>query len=156
MQNYTNYKVIIIDDASNDSSIEVYRKYLQFYKINPRYYTLIVNEKRVTALPNHYFAVINHCHNDSIVLNIDGDDEYIGRNVFQLFNNAYQKKKAGMVYTNYYWYNGSKIIEGFTKAYSEHERNNSLYRSLKMKFSQTRSFRAELIYHVDPANFLDH
>jgi len=43
MQNYTNYKVIIIDDASTDGTTEAYKKYLDFYKIDKKYYTLIRN-----------------------------------------------------------------------------------------------------------------
>lgn len=35
LQNYTNYFVVIINDASNDGSDEIYRKYLDFYKTDP-------------------------------------------------------------------------------------------------------------------------
>jgi len=74
MQNYTNYKAIIIDDASTDGSILVYKEYLDFYKIDKKYYTLIENEKRVTALSNHYFATMVQCSKDSISIHVDGDD----------------------------------------------------------------------------------
>jgi len=36
------------------------------------------------------------------VIHVDGDDELIGRNVFKVFNWAYQTQKAGVVYSNYY------------------------------------------------------
>jgi len=74
MQNYTNYKVIIIDDSSTDGSLDLYKKYFQFYKINKRYYKLLKTNKKVTALPNHYFSTMLNCHKNDIVLNIDGDD----------------------------------------------------------------------------------
>jgi hypothetical protein len=35
---------------------------------------------------------------------VDGDDELIGKNVLKLFNIAYQKKKAGFIYSNFYTY----------------------------------------------------
>jgi len=41
MQNYTNYHVVIIDDGSTDNSLEIYKKYLEFYNIDKKYYTLI-------------------------------------------------------------------------------------------------------------------
>ena len=35
------------------------------------------------------------------MVTLDADDEFIGRNVLQVFNWAYQTKKAGVVYSNY-------------------------------------------------------
>ena len=40
-QNYTNYKAVIINDASTDGSDEVYRKYFEFYQIDKAHYTYI-------------------------------------------------------------------------------------------------------------------
>jgi hypothetical protein len=47
---------------------------------------------------------MNHCPFDSVVVNIDADDEFIGRNVLQLYNWGYQTKKAGVLYTNFIGY----------------------------------------------------
>jgi glycosyltransferase involved in cell wall biosynthesis len=143
MQNYTNYKAVIIDDASTDGSLEIYKKYFAFYKIDKKYYTLISNPKKATAMTNHYFGTIFHCRKDSIVLNLDGDDEFIGRNVLKLFNWGYQTKKSGVLYTNFYWYQQpTTLMYGFTSEYSEHEKKNNLYRTTGMKYSHLRSFRA--------------
>ena len=115
MQNYTNYKVVIIDDSSPDSSIEMYQKYLEFYRIDKKYVTLLTNDRRATALPNIYFATINHCSSSSIVLTVDGDDELINRNTFQLFNWGYQTMKLGVLYTNHIEYiQTERIIKGYT------------------------------------------
>lgn len=103
-QNYSNYKVVIIDDASNDGSGQLYRDYLNFYSINKTLFTFIENSKHVTKLQNIYFAAINHCGENSIVIDFDADDELIGRNVLKVFNWAYQVKKAGVVYSNFYFY----------------------------------------------------
>jgi len=40
-QNYTNYKAVIINDASTDGSDEVYLKYFEFYQIDKAHYTYI-------------------------------------------------------------------------------------------------------------------
>ena len=103
-QNYSNYRVVIVDDASSDGSDALYRDYLAFHAIDKQRYTYVENLLRLTTLPNLYFAALNHCANDSVVLHVDGDDELIGRNVLQTFNWAYQTKKAGVVYSNFYWY----------------------------------------------------
>lgn len=40
-QNYTNYMAVIINDASNDGSDIVYRKYLDFYGVPKERYLYI-------------------------------------------------------------------------------------------------------------------
>ena len=73
-QNYTNYKAIIIDDASTDGTIELYKKYFMHHKIDKKYYTLISNTKQITGMPNYFFGILNHCSKDSIVIMNDADD----------------------------------------------------------------------------------
>ena len=42
-QNYTNYKVVIMNDASNDGSGELYRNFFRFYAIDKQRYMYIEN-----------------------------------------------------------------------------------------------------------------
>jgi len=43
----------------------------------------------------------------------------IGRNVLKVFNWAYQTKKAGVIYSNFYLYEQPKDVKlGFTSEYS--------------------------------------
>ena len=49
-QNYTNYFVVIINDASTDNSDEMYRRYLDFYNIDKTTYAYVENKDRKTAL----------------------------------------------------------------------------------------------------------
>ena len=144
MQNQSNYKVVIIDDASTDGSIQIYKKYLDFYKIDKKYYTLISNTKKVAALSNHFFGALLQCEKNSIVLNLDADDEFIGRNVLKLFNQAYQTKKSGVVYSNFItYYQPQGIMDlGFTIPYKETEKKQNKFRETDMKFSHLRSFRS--------------
>lgn len=56
-----------------------------------------------------------YCSSDSIAVGIDGDDELIGKNVLKIFNAAYQKYKAGVIWSNFYWYDQGKSTKpGFT------------------------------------------
>jgi hypothetical protein len=61
-------------------------------------------------------ATTNHCSKNSIVLTVDGDDELIGRNVLKLLNWGYQTKKAGVIYSNFYfYYQPIEVNVGFTQ-----------------------------------------
>jgi hypothetical protein len=39
-------------------------------------------------------------------MNVDADDELIGKNVLKIFNAAHQKLKAGVIYSNFYFRHG--------------------------------------------------
>ena len=114
-QNYTNYRVIIINDASDDLSGRVYREYLKFYNIPRDRYVYVENKRRAGALQNIYENTIRHCGSEDIVMSIDADDELVGWNVLPMFNWAFAHKKAGVLYSNFYWYKQTSWAEyGFT------------------------------------------
>lgn len=73
-QNYTNYKVVIIDDASKDDTAILIRKYLDYYRIAPERCELIVNKVNKKALENIYNAIVNNCNGYEIITIVDGDD----------------------------------------------------------------------------------
>jgi hypothetical protein len=52
-------------------------------------------------MANIYDAVHNKCKSGEIVMLLDGDDSFLGRQVMSLFNAAYQKDKSGLVYSRY-------------------------------------------------------
>lgn len=55
----------------------------------------------IGALESIYTAVNKHCSPDSIVLRVDADDELIGKNALQAMNSAFQRFKAGVVYSSF-------------------------------------------------------
>lgn len=62
---------------------------------------------------------MNHCPYDSVVVTLDADDEFIGRNVLQVINWGYQTKKAGVLYSNFFYYQPGVVLKkGFTSEYS--------------------------------------
>ena len=50
-------------------------------------------------------------------MSIDGDDELLGRNLFKIFNADYQRLKAGVIYSNFYYYDQKEhnIMSDFTE-----------------------------------------
>jgi glycosyltransferase involved in cell wall biosynthesis len=117
-QNYSNFFVALVNDASDDGSDEVYRKYFAFHNLSSEKFVYIENKVHKTALESIYDLIMNHCSNDSIIFNIDADDELIGTNVFKVFNAEYQRTNGGFLYSSMYKYNQNVFI-GFTQT-SEH------------------------------------
>jgi hypothetical protein len=59
------------------------------------------------ALANRDSVTRNHCKPGDIVIDIDGDDAIIGRQVFNLFNRFYKNPDAWFVYANFISVQGS-------------------------------------------------
>jgi len=53
-------------------------------------------------LSNIYKGITENCKSGEIVMLLDGDDSFLGRQVMSLFNAVYQKDKLGLVYSRYF------------------------------------------------------
>lgn len=94
-QNYTNYRVVHIDDNSNDDTINVAIKYLKSNPFLRDRVTIVTQRYQRNALYNRNFGVNEFCQDGDIVIDMDSDDWIVGTQVFQLVNSLYQ---AGNVY----------------------------------------------------------
>ena len=62
MQNYSNYRLIIIDDGSVDATVSLIKSFMQKQnKISQDNYKIIANKQRQFALPNVLNAARNFC-----------------------------------------------------------------------------------------------
>ncbi len=99
-QNYSNYRVIYINDCSDDYTMlmvkDIIKKYRQEYRC-----TLINNKKRCLALENIYNAIHTHCHNDEIVVALDGDDAFAHNNVLNIINEKYSKENIWLTHGSF-------------------------------------------------------
>ena len=73
MQNYSNYHIVFIDDASSDETYSETDRYLKKMGLRERT-QMIRNEKQMFATYNIQNAVHNYCKSREIVVLLDGDD----------------------------------------------------------------------------------
>ena len=92
-QNYTNYRIIQIDDNSDDDTISKTIVYLDKYPFLKERTSIVVTRYERNALFNRHYANMNYCKDDDIVVDLDSDDWLIGRQAFQLVNSLYQTGK---------------------------------------------------------------
>ena len=52
--------------------------------------TIVKNHLRVYALANRNNGIRNYCDENDIVLDVDADDSFIGRQAFKFVNAIYQ------------------------------------------------------------------
>ncbi|MDQ1149273.1 glycosyltransferase family A protein [Sphingobacterium zeae] len=131
-QEYNNYEVYLLDDASDDGTIELIDDDL------PNFYKRI-NNSRIGALENIYQALVTESFLDEdIIIILDGDDYIFGEFAFQIVNSKYHDDALltyGSYITNYGFYDPSS-------PYTEEEFN--MLRQTTWKASHLKTFKYKL------------
>lgn len=86
-QEYSNYRVIYVDDCSSDGTAKAVASYLERTDKEHRV-QLFPNYERVGAMANLYGA-IHSCSDDEICVLLDGDDWLYGPGVLKQLNEVY-------------------------------------------------------------------
>lgn len=131
-QDYKNYRVIFVDDASTDNGLDLVDDYEKFIKIK--------NEVNLTALENLHNCIMNYAEDDEIIVILDGDDAFYGNKVLSYLNDFYIENDCLITYGQALWSNGQ---HGFASAYTIEQFNN--LRKEPLRVSHLRTFRA-LVY----------
>ncbi|MBM3893276.1 glycosyltransferase family 2 protein [Candidatus Dependentiae bacterium] len=99
MQNYCNYHIIYIDDASTDGTDRLVQDFVKEWGMESRF-TLIKNKERKYMAYNRYMAV-HLCADTDICIALDGDDWLAHDQVLTYYNKVYQDKNVWMTYGSY-------------------------------------------------------
>lgn len=100
-QNYHNWRMIYIDDASTDGMSEVVHKIKQNSNLPDEKFTLKKNKERTrSALYNIYYGAHNFCHDDEVLVMLDGDDMLSTSNVLKRLADTYNDNKIWLTYGN--------------------------------------------------------
>jgi glycosyltransferase involved in cell wall biosynthesis len=115
MQNYTNYRLLVIDDGSNDGTgTAIVEELHKQTRISADRYSVVIHKERHFAMPNLRWAANYFCRPNDIFMIVDGDDELLGRQVLKLFNSVFQSKGVWFMYTNFLGSNGKM---GYSRPY---------------------------------------
>jgi len=150
-QDYSNYRIIYIDDCSTDTTVEIVESYMK----QPLYrdkITLIKNVKRSYAMANRYNA-IHQCKAEEIVLNVDGDDWlYDSPYVFSYLNEIYQNPEVWMTYGRHLIFPNNTL--SFHKQIPEEIVVANAFRKYKKIPSHLYSFYAEIFHTIKLGDLL--
>jgi glycosyltransferase involved in cell wall biosynthesis len=127
-QNYSNYTVLFIDDASTDKSLDLIPNNSKFIKIR--------NEENKGLLYNYVTYLPIYANQNDIVVVVDGDDALYDLNVLTFLNNYYNEHNCLVTYGQSLWTDGRK---GFARPYKEQEFNN--LRKNQFLASHLRTFK---------------
>ncbi len=155
-QDYDNFRIIYIDDASTDSTADQVQQVLELYDPHHRV-TLIKNQVNQGAMANLYHAVHN-LKSDDIVVVVDGDDFLAHLDVLKNLNAYYANPDVWLTYGNFAEY--PSYAKGFDRQFND-------CRALNLKIieergirkhafvtSHLRTFYAGLFQHISLQDFL--
>jgi len=143
-QEYENYRIIYMDDASPDGTGELVQKYFDEHGMSERV-TFMQNTERMRALHNLYYA-IQSCDNEEIILTLDGDDWFADDKVLQKINETYQDVDVWLTYGQYKTYPRGRL--GVCREFPKHVIDQNKYRSYRWISSQLRTFYAKLFKKI--------
>lgn len=139
-QNYTNFRVIYIDDVSSDGTGAAVQDYLQKKGWSDRV-TFIQNTQRCGALCNLYRA-IHSCADHEIICSLDGDDALAHPGVLARVNREYQNSNVWLTYGEYMEWPTQKT--NMCRAIPTDVIQHNTFRSLPVIYSHLRTFYAGL------------
>lgn len=99
-QDYSNWRIIYVDDRSPDGTGDIAERYILEKGMTDKV-TLIKNKERMLKVANFYHAVVKHCQDHEIVIDLDGDDWLAHENVLSTVNEAYTDPDVWMTYGSY-------------------------------------------------------
>ncbi len=150
-QDYDNYEMIVIDDASTDNTYNIAKQW-ESDKIK-----VIRNEENKGAVRNQIESIRKYCKEDDIVMFLDGDDSFINDNeILHYYNNLYDGTTE---FTYGSCYSMVDRISLIAQNYPEEIKQKKEYRKYKfnwnMPYTHLRTFKAGLLNNIDDSNFQD-
>ena len=97
IQDYSNYRIIYVDDCSTDTTLQEVEAFKQEFPEHAQKITVIKNSERQGALANA-FMVISACADQEIVVFLDGDDFLSGKDVLKKLNQVYSSPDVWLTY----------------------------------------------------------
>lgn len=98
-QDYPKWRMIYVNDCSQDKTGELAQKLVKKYKMEARA-TIINNKQRIGGLANTFYAVHTLDPRNVVVL-YDGDDTFKNKKVLSKIARIYRNKKVWLTYGNY-------------------------------------------------------
>ena len=149
-QNYSNFRIIYINDNSKDNTAVLVSDFLKQYDVGKKI-SFINNNERIGALANYYHAIYL-CQPQEIIVMLDGDDWLIDENVLSTLNKVYQDNDIWITYGQWKSYPYNYL--GNSRQLPAEVIAAKNYRQSEWVTSHLRTFYAALFHKIKRSDFL--
>ena len=143
-QNYDNYRVIYIDDASHDRTADHVQRYL-LSKDKLQRVTFWQNKQNRGSLANIYLAA-SFADPHEIILSLDGDDWLFDTHVLEKLNAVYADEDVWMTYGQFVTY--PEGMPGITGSIADEVISRNAFRDTVFLSSHLKTFYAGLFQKI--------
>jgi len=149
-QNYENYRIVYVNDASTDGTGQLVEQYVKACGQQHRT-TIVHNTTNQGAMANQYKSVHFLCQDDEIIAHLDGDDWFKHENALNTVNCAYQDTNVWLTYGQFerLRYKADKKttyhIKGQCRPVEQEVIEKNIYRESPWVTSALRTFYAGLL-----------
>jgi hypothetical protein len=158
-QNYKNYTVYFVDDASTDNTERVVRDELERFVEEVQAKVIVVkNEENKKALYN-ICKSIEQVQEDTIVVLLDGDDWFSTTNVLSYLNKIYSDEGTWLTTGSYVEFPTGRLVKSLKipeHAWEQGVRKFKEPPGHPNIFSHLRTFKKSLFEKIDIQDLLDH
>jgi glycosyltransferase involved in cell wall biosynthesis len=147
-QQYENYRVVFIDDASKDDTFEKVKALVDRSPKKDKV-TLIKNTENKGSLTNLYHAA-HSCKDQEIVVCVDGDDQLAQPFVLKKLNKVYADQSIWMTYGNYLDYPTYKQKPQLCQKFPKSVLRTHRFRQYKWVTAHLHTFYAGLFKKISP------
>ena len=151
MQDYENYSIFYVDDASTDNTSRIANEVLDKYKQTKAKFTMFSNTENKKALAN-IIKCVAMAKENSVILTLDGDDWLSNANVLTTLNEVYNDENVWMTTGSYLETTTGEV--GPPRVPLEFWEGNIRHKI--WVFSHLRTFRKELFMNIDEKDMTDH
>jgi glycosyltransferase involved in cell wall biosynthesis len=155
-QDYDNYHVYIVNDASTDKTLEVAIKTINKLNLTSKF-SVLSNPQNMGAVFNQVHTIKKYCTDHDIVMLLDGDDWLVNDpEIFHQYNNIYHK---GAEFTYGSSWSVVDEIPLISQPYPPEVKQNRSYREYAfnwhMPYTHFRTFKAKLLLSIPDSHFHD-
>lgn len=141
-QEYPDFRVLVVNDASVDDTTDILNRFVERDKLS-----IIHNENRVGILANHY-KMGHLCHEDEIIVNLDGDDQLAHPFVLNKLAEVYADANVWMTYGSFAYDFFSRNPNGDARGFASQVSPMQHNRNSPFSSSHLRTYKAWLFQRI--------
>ncbi len=150
-QNYKNFRIIYVDDASTDKTGELVEDYIKECGQENKV-TLIKNKERLGSPVGNIYKAVSMCQPNEIVVDLDGDDWLADENVLTKLNEVYQDSNVWLTYGQFICYPANYV--GWCRELPQEIIEQNEFRNYPWVTTHLRTFYASLFHKIKVEDLL--